>query len=49
MAATEIPAEEVVGTAFGREITTHTLIGLGLIATALFVIWLLRRSAKSGS
>jgi hypothetical protein len=45
MSATEIP-DEVVGTAFGREVTTHTLIGLGLIATTLFVIWLLRRKAS---
>ena len=45
MAASEIPAEEGVGTAFNREITSHTLIGLGLIATTLFVIWLIRRIA----
>jgi hypothetical protein len=45
MAANEIPAPEVVGTAFGREVTSSTLIGLGLIATALVVIWLLRRNA----
>ncbi len=45
MAANEIPTDEVWGTAFDREITSHTLIGLGLIATVLFVIWLLRRHA----
>jgi hypothetical protein len=45
LAANEIPAEEVVGTAFGRDVTSHTLIGLGLIATTLFVIWLMRRKA----
>jgi len=49
MAAIQTPAEDVVGTAFGREITSHTLIGLGLIVTTLFIIWLLRRSAKSRS
>jgi hypothetical protein len=45
MAASEIPPPEVVGTAFGREINTNTLIGLGLIACTLFVIWLIRRNA----
>ena len=45
MAEHEVPANDVWGTAFDREITSHTLIGLGLIATALFVIWLLRRHA----
>jgi hypothetical protein len=45
MAPTEIPAPEVVGTAFGREVNTNTLIGLGLIACTLFVIWLIRRNA----
>ncbi|HEY7225315.1 MAG TPA: hypothetical protein VH561_17210 [Micromonosporaceae bacterium] len=45
MDAIEMPPEEVVGTAFGRDITTHTLIGLGLIACTLFVIWLVRRNA----
>ncbi len=45
MAASDIPPPEVVGTAFGREINTNTLIGLGLIVTTLFVIWLIRRSA----
>jgi len=43
MTAIEIPVEPV-GEAFGREVNTHTLIGLGLIACALVVIWLIRRS-----
>ncbi len=43
--AKEIPPPEVVGEAFGREVNTHTMIGLGLIACTLFVIWLLRRNA----
>jgi hypothetical protein len=43
MASVDIPAEDV-GTAFGREINTHTLIGIGLIACTLAVIWLIRRS-----
>ncbi len=43
MKAIEIPVEPV-GTAFGREVNTHTLIGLGLIVCTLAVIWLIRRS-----
>jgi predicted branched-subunit amino acid permease len=43
MSAIQIPAEPV-GIAFGREVNTHTLIGLGMIACALFVVWLIRRS-----
>ena len=45
MAAKEMPADEVVGTAFGAQVTTHTLIGLGLIVTTLFVIWMIRKKA----
>ncbi len=29
---------------FGREVTSHTLIGLGMISCAILVIWLIRRS-----
>jgi hypothetical protein len=43
MRTIEIPVEPV-GTAFGREINTNTLLGLGLIACTLAVIWLIRRS-----
>jgi hypothetical protein len=28
----------------GREINSHTFIGLGLMASVLVVIWLIRRS-----
>ena len=48
MRAIEIPVEPV-GTAFGREINTNTLIGLGIIATTLAVIWLIRRPTRSKS
>lgn len=43
MSAIEIPVEPI-GTAFGREVNTNTLIGLGLIACVLVVVWLIRRS-----
>jgi hypothetical protein len=43
MSAIQIPVEPI-GTAFGREVNTHTLIGLGMIACALVVVWLIRRS-----
>jgi hypothetical protein len=45
MRAIDIPVEPV-GTAFGREVNTNTLIGLGLIACTLAVIWLIRRPAR---
>ena len=45
MRAVQIPVEPV-GTAFGREVNTNTLIGLGLIACALAVIWLIRRPSR---
>jgi hypothetical protein len=45
MRAIDIPVEPV-GAAFGREVNTNTLIGLGLIAIALLVIWLIRRPAR---
>jgi hypothetical protein len=41
--AIQIPVEPI-GTAFGREVNTHTLIGLGMIACALLVVWLIRSS-----
>jgi hypothetical protein len=43
MRAIDIPVQHV-GTAFGREVNTNTLIGLGLIASVLAVVWLIRRS-----
>jgi hypothetical protein len=43
MRAIQIPVEPI-GTAFGREVNTHTLIGLGLMACVLAVVWLIRRS-----
>lgn len=43
MRAIEIPVEPV-GEAFGREVNTNTLLGLGLIACVLAAIWLIRRS-----
>ena len=38
-------APEVVGTVLDREVNSHTLIGLGMMACAVLVIWLLRRKA----
>jgi hypothetical protein len=43
VSSADIPAQDV-GTAFGREINTHTLIGIGIIACTLAVIWLIRRT-----
>ena len=36
--------EEVPREVFGREVNSHTFIGLGMICIALLVIWLIRRS-----
>ena len=35
---------EVPETPEGREINSHTFIGLGLMASVLVVIWLIRRT-----
>jgi hypothetical protein len=45
MSSQELQQPQVVGTVFDREINTHTLIGLGMIACIVAVIWLLRRNA----
>jgi len=37
-------APEVVGTVLDREVNSHTLIGLGMMACALLIVWLLRRT-----
>ena len=38
-------ASEVVNTVVTREVNSHTMIGLGIMACAVLVIWLLRRKA----
>jgi hypothetical protein len=38
LAATPTTTEE------GREVNSHTFIGLGLMATVLVIVWLIRRT-----
>jgi hypothetical protein len=39
-----ISAAALAREAFGREVNSHTFIGLGMISFALLLIWLIRRS-----
>ena len=44
METTHLVTSLIAQTAEGREVNSHTFIGLGLMASVLVVIWLIRRS-----